>query len=274
MANDLGRLAPILGVLLATLGRATWVGSARAGEPSATEGASPAVIAATEEAAASETSAGLVQRADATRWTTNDTSLAVRLFDGTRIVLGPNTKVAQLPSLPVPLGIKDAAARVFCLDLVAGTLDIEIATDKKPIHGVLVYAPRKVSAIVKAGRATLSATEESTTVAARSGVEMSISVSERWRTLRVGRAFTVTKNNPSGSQRTILRAPAAQVDRSVALALGASLPTQRLSWQPLTESLGYWLRLYRLNGSDSQLVRTERVTRTSMDLVGLEPGQY
>jgi hypothetical protein len=207
-------------------------------------------------------------------WTTTDSSRVIQLREGTRIVLGPNTRVTQLAAVPVPLGIKDAAPRVFCLELAQGTLDVEIAHDSKPIHGVLVHAPRKVSAIVKVGRATLSAQGESTTVAARAGYDMSVSVAEHWRPLRVGRAFTVTANLPQGVQRNILHAPVAQVTRPVALALGANVPTQRITWQPLPESLGYWLRLYRYEAAQPRLVRTERVSRSFIDLVDLEPGHY
>jgi hypothetical protein len=213
-------------------------------------------------------------RSDQTQWSTTDSTRSIQLGEATTVTLGPNSSVLKQPKVPVSLGIKDAAPRTFCLELVSGTLDVEVATNRRPFHGVLVHAPRRVGAIVKVGRATISATTAGTTVAARSGQDMTVSVSERWRALRVGRSFSVTAADPAGSQRQLLAAPTVQVDRPVVLAFGSDPPSQRLSWRAIRGSQGYLLRIFRQSGHTSKLVREQRTQRSESVVDGLAPGRY
>ena len=156
--------------------------------------------------------------------------------------------------VPVPLGIKDAAPAVFSLELVKGTLDVEVTANTKPFYGVLVQAPRKVEAIVKTGRATVSTGSTGTSVAARAGRDLMVAVSERWRALRVGRAFVVTAADPAGAQRPLLPAPVLRIDRPVVLGFAEHTPSQRLSWHEVPSSQGYRVRVHRVIGDGTQQV--------------------
>jgi hypothetical protein len=212
--------------------------------------------------------------AESTQWTTTDLPQTLKLREGTSVTLGPNSRVSRLPMVTLSLGQKDAAPRVFSLDLVSGTFDVEVAPDKHPSYGVLVHAPRKVGAIVKVGRATITTGPSGTTVGARSGQDMTVSVAEHWRSLRVGRSFSVTTAEPLGRQRQLLAAPAARVDRPVVLGLGSNLPPQRLSWREVPGSQGYLVRLYRTNPQTSDLVREQRASKSESLVEGIAPGRY
>jgi hypothetical protein len=211
---------------------------------------------------------------DSTQWSTADRPATIRLRDGTSITIAPNSRVSKLPMVTLSLGQKDAAPRVFSLELLSGTFDVEVAAEKRPSYGVLVHAPRKVGAIVKVGRATISTGRSGTTVAARSGQDMTVSVAEHWRSLRVGRSFSVTTAEPAGKQRQLLAAPTVRVDRPVVLGLGSDLTPQRLTWREIPGSQGYLLRLYRTNAEVSELVRELRTSRAESLVEGLTPGRY
>lgn len=259
-----GLLIGVLGLFAPERGSADELASVPKREPAPTENASAPMR--------SEVSGPIAT--DDAEWSTGDSPRSVRLRDGTSIVIGPHSRVLQSAMVPVPLGIKDAASRVVCLDLVEGSLDIAVDENKRPIYGVLIHAPRKVTAIVKTGRASVSASANSTTVAARSGRAVSVSVSERWRTLRVGRSYAVTNESPNGRQQALPTPPSVRIDRPVMLSLGDELPPQRLSWQPVAKARSYWVRLYQLQGESSQIVRKLRVEKPEASLKGLAPGNY
>lgn len=230
-------------------------------------------VSAEDPASSNEPGRGRTPPADL-QWSTTDAPRTIRLRDGTSITLGSNSRVSQLPMVAVPLGIKDAAARVFCLELEAGTLEVDIDPTKRPIYGVLIHAPRKVTAIVKTGSATVTTSALGTTVAARSGRDMSVSVAERWRPLRIGRSFSVNATDIGGRQKLLPSAPVIQIDRPVVLAVHAEVPLQQLKWTRIPEARGYWVRIYPEGESASTPLRRLRVDKTELALEGLAPGRY
>lgn len=174
----------------------------------------------------------------------------------------------------VALGMKDAAPKIFSLDLVSGAIDVEVIAGRRPFYPVLVRAPRKVGAIVKTGLATIKTTATSTTVADRSGLDMTVSVAERWRPLRVGRSFSVMNSDTTGSQRQLPPAPMVQVDRPVVLALGTEVPRQRLNWGEVPNSNGYLLRIHRVTEKALELVQERQLEKTEATIDNLAPGRY
>lgn len=207
-------------------------------------------------------------------WGTQDQPRSIQLDGCTRITLAPFSEVQRRAMVQVDLGIKEASPMVYSFELTKGTLEVEVAKGKGPFHGVLVRAPRKVGAIVKIGRGTITSTDVETTVAARAGRDMMVSVAEHWRGLRVGWAFSVTPSEPLGHQHAILAAPTSEVERPIVLATDQASAVQRIRWKPIVGSTAYLVRLFRLSNSERLLVRELRTTDTQMSLEALDSGRY
>ncbi|MGC4066974.1 MAG: FecR domain-containing protein [Polyangiaceae bacterium] len=211
---------------------------------------------------------------DAKEWTTEERHQTVVLHPGTTITLAPHTRVLRLPMIPTALGGREFAKAAYNVELVAGRIDVEINPTRRPIYGLIVRTTRKVGAIVKYGRATVSANDGNVTVAARSGKEMMTAIGERWRPLRVGRAFVVNDASPEGLSRALLSAPSGKVDQAVAVAIGANMTPQRLSWNEIPQSKGYIVQVFKKAGNIATLVNESRVDATSQLLQRLEAGRY
>jgi hypothetical protein len=176
--------------------------------------------------------------------------------------------------IPVALGGKDYAKSAYSLELQTGRIDVDIGTNIHPIYGVVVRAPRKVGAIFKTGQATITATDNRVTIAARSGNDAMSAIAEQWRPLRTGRAFTVNDKNPQGTQYPLLQAPTLQIDAPVAITIGTTTTPQRLSWNPISKSNGYLLRLFHQIADASVLVREQQLNDNSLVIGNLKAGRY
>jgi hypothetical protein len=210
----------------------------------------------------------------AREWTTQEKSQTLVLSKGTTLTLGPNTRVLRLPMIPVALGGQNYAKSAYSVEIREGRLDVYIDPNVRPLYGLVVRAPRTVGAIVKEGKATIAVTPREVTIAARSGKDVMSAISEQWRPLRVGKAFTVSDKNPQGAQRPLLPAPTLQIDNPVSIALGATITPQRLSWTKVSGSESYLLRLYHDLGNASVLIREQQLNETSQLLGNLKAGRY
>lgn len=240
------------------------------GEPTPVSQTVPSTSAEDEEGAPSATSDSAASTP--TQWTTEDQSLFVPLRDGTSITIGPHSTVTKHAMTQVALGIKDASPMAYSLQLNSGTIDVEVKRDRLPFHGVLVRAPRKFGAIVKTGRATITTNQTATAVAARSGIDMMVSVAEHWRGLKVGQVFSVSAEQPLGVRKPLLEPPRAIADHPIVI--GPGTRRERLRWEPVVGSTSYLVRLYQQLGTERTLAREFRSTETEVALEGLTPGRY
>jgi hypothetical protein len=246
----------------------------RGAVPQASPAKPEALPMTTEDTDSSALPRCAVDPKDAKEWTTADHHLTVVLHPGTTLILAPHTRVLRLPMIPTALGGREFAKTAYNIELVTGRVDVEIDPSRRPIYGLIVRTARKVGAIVKHGRATVSVHDGNVTVAARSGKEMMTAIGERWRPLRVGRAFVVNDSNPEGLNRALLAAPIGKVDQAVAVAVGASMTPQRLSWNEIPQNHGYVVQVFRKSANAAALVAEARVKTTSHTLQRLDAGRY
>lgn len=214
------------------------------------------------------------ESASETAWTTSSQARTIQLDEGTNITLAPFSEVVRRAMVQVDLGLRDASPMVHSLELVKGTLDVSVRRGKFVLHGVLVRAPKKVGAIIKSGRGTITTSATQTTVAARVGRDMMVSVAEHWRGLRVGRAFCVSAANPLGHQRPIVASPVVQIDRPVQLAFDRATSRHRIRWKAVEGSKSYLVRTFRLVGTEQIHQSDQRTDSTEVLLEGLTAGRY
>lgn len=207
-------------------------------------------------------------------WTTASQARLIQLDEGTSITLAPFSEVLHRAMVPVDLGVRDASPMVHSLELTKGAVQVDVRKGKFQIHGVLVRAPRKVGAIIKNGRSTITTDAAQTTVAARAGRDMMVSVAEHWRGLRVGRVFCVSATNPLGQQRPILPPPVAEAEHPVQLAFDQRPSRHRIQWKPVEGSKSYLVRTLRITGNEEIDQADHRTTDPEVALEGLAAGRY
>jgi hypothetical protein len=173
----------------------------------------------------------------------------------------------------VPNHLKELAPRAYAVELVSGRLDVDIDTAKKPIFGVIVRAPRGVAAFSTGGRSTIIVSPTRVVLAALAGKELSGSALEKWRSLHVGTALVVSRDNPAGQVHELLPPPLAQAEHALKFTLGSSAPT-KLSWSSVPDAQSYEISLSRETLDGSIPVACFDAKQTYFDLPPLEPGQY
>ncbi len=166
------------------------------------------------------------------------------LAPGVTLRLAQGTRLTRLPTITLALAEKDTSDRAYVVELASGTLDVEIDTSKPPVHAVLVKAPRRVGAVAKGGHARIVATDKAVTVAAISGRDMISALGDRWRALRVGRAFSVSDSDPAGQYREVPGAPQARLSKSLLIAPEGKTASLVLDWAAVSSAESYRLEVF------------------------------
>jgi hypothetical protein len=159
---------------------------------------------------------------------------------------------------------------VQVIKLASGRVSVSIPESKKPKTGVLIQAPRKVSAVAKGGQSTVITAEGRVTVAAVRG-EMLAALGNDWKPLPSGlvRSFGagVTTEQP------VAAAPKLRVENGILLALTGKVSTQ-LQAAPAPNVAYRELSLYRVEGSKRTKVSDQEWRSEREQLPQLAPGRY
>lgn len=159
---------------------------------------------------------------------------------------------------------------VQVIKLTAGRVSVTIPETKKIRTGVLIQAPRKVSAVAKGGQSLIIAAADRVTVAAQRG-EMLAALGNDWKPLASG----VVRSFGAGvtSEQAVPAPPQLRVDSSMLLALNGSVTTQ-LHALP-SQSVEYReLSLFRIDGSKRSKLDESEWRSDLQQLPALAPGQY
>jgi hypothetical protein len=208
-----------------------------------------------------------------TEWVAQGSQQVVKLHEGVSLTLAPGTRLIRQPSIPVPKHLKELAPRAFAVELVTGRVDVDVDTGQKPIYGVMVRAPRHIAAFSKGGKCSIVASPQGIVIAALSGNELSSTVSDKWRSLRVGSALFVSREVPGGSTHELLKQPALQAANALNLNLGAGKPTS-LSWNSIPEAQSYRIVLSQETAQGSVPVNDFSVQQTTFEFPTLKLGRY
>lgn len=195
-----------------------------------------------------------------------------KLPGGITLHIAPGTVLEPLRGTKLQLA-PGAQTPTHVFQLVSGRVAIDVPIPKGPNPppiAVLVRAPRRASAVVKAGRGVVLASAESVTFGAIQG-EMLAALGDDWRPLQEGWARSFDARDPSGKRRQILPAAALAVTEPLVLAPFNSPASTRFSWGRVDGAGGYRIGIMARSGSP---LRTLDTTDPSARVDGLVPGSY
>ncbi len=216
---------------------------------------------------------GSNSNATATEWVAQDSPEVVKLREGVSLTIAPGTKLVRQPSVPVPRHLKELAPRAYAVELVTGRVDVDVDTSQKPIYAVMVRAPRHIAAFSKGGKCSVVASPQGIVIAALSGNELSSTVSDKWRSLRVGSALVVSRELPGGATHELLKQPKLQATSALRLNLGTGEPAS-LSWSPVPDAQSYRVALIQETAQGPIPVNYFDVQQTKLELPQLKVGRY
>jgi hypothetical protein len=159
---------------------------------------------------------------------------------------------------------------VQVIKLTAGRVSVTIPESKNPKTGVLIQAPRKVSAVAKGGQSLVIAATDRVTVAAVRG-EMLAALGNDWKALPSG----IVRSFGGGvtSEQNVPAAPQLRVDSSMLLALNGAVSTQVHALA--NPNVAYrQLSLYRVEGSKRSKLSDADWRSEAQQLPQLSPGRY
>jgi hypothetical protein len=173
----------------------------------------------------------------------------------------------------VQLGTRPERTLAQSVQLISGRVEIDLPVSRTPTTAVLVRGPNKISAVAKGGHSVVIAGGKRITVAAVAG-DMLVASGNDWRTLPSGvvREFV----NGAGSDHAVLPAPQAKVSAPVALSMseGAKGSPLDAAATPIARAAGYEFGLWKLAGSERQLLKRLSSKDASVQLGHLAPGSY
>ncbi len=211
--------------------------------------------------------------ATAAEWVTQASQQVVKLREGVRLTLAPGTRLIRQPSVPVPKHLRELAPRAYTVELVTGRVDVDVDISQRPIYAVMVRAPRHIAAFSKGGKCSVVASPQGIVIAALSGNELSSTVSDKWRSLKVGSALVVSREVPGGATRELLKQPTLQASNALSLSLGDGKPT-RLNWTNVPEAQVYRVTLSQEATQSPVPVSDFEVKQTAFELPPLKLGRY
>lgn len=204
---------------------------------------------------------------------TQSSAKIVQLQEGIRLDLSANTELVKLPTIPAPAKGQNLAPRALQFELIRGRVDVTIDASRTPIYTVLVRAPKRVTAYLKGGTASIISSEAGVGLVARTGVEISSGVADRWRPVQIGTALVVTKDHPGGEMRSLLPAPNLQTSSPLALSLGNTDPAT-LGWSPIPDAKSYRVSLLEIADEGPGSKKVFDVASPGLILPPLASGQY
>jgi hypothetical protein len=161
---------------------------------------------------------------------------------------------------------------VQVIKLTAGRVTITIPESKAkvPKTGVLIQAPRKVSAVAKGGESLVIAASDRVTVAAVKG-EMLAALGNDWKPLPSGivRSFGAG----TATEQPVPTAPSVKVDKPMLMALGGTASTQ-LRAAADKNIVKREMVLYRVEGNNRARLKQSEWSDESEQLPALTPGRY
>jgi hypothetical protein len=196
-----------------------------------------------------------------------------KLPGGAVLRIAPGTQFTVGHPIKVQLGSRPERTLAQTIRLVSGRVEVDLPASKTPTTAVLVQGPSRISAVTKGGHSVVIAGSKHVTVAAVSG-EMLVASGNDWRTLPSGivRDF----QNGSGTDHAVLPAPQAKVSSPVALSVsdGPKGSPLEAAATPIARAAAYEFGLWKIAGSDRQLLKRLRSKGTSVELGHLAPGSY
>jgi hypothetical protein len=189
----------------------------------------------------------------------------LRFSSDAKYELGKPIKLALAPT-----GTEKTPVQV--IKLTAGRVSITIPESKSkvPRTGVLVQAPRRVSAVAKGGESLVITASDRVTVAAVKG-EMLAALGNDWKPLASGliRSF----GGGTTTEQPVPAAPALRVESPMLMALGGTASTQlRAAPDKNVESRN--LVLYRVEGNNRAKLKQLEWRDETQQLPALTPGRY
>ena len=159
---------------------------------------------------------------------------------------------------------------VQVIKLTAGRVSVTIPESKKPKTGVLIQAPRKVSAVAKGGQSLVIAAADRTTVASVRG-EMLVAQGNDWKALAGG----VVRSFGAGvsSEQPVLSAPKLSVASGLLLALDGDASTN-LRALPMQNVAYRQISLFRVEGNKRSRLSDTEWRSDEQALPQLTPGRY
>jgi hypothetical protein len=196
-----------------------------------------------------------------------------KLPGGAVLRLAPGTRITVGHPIKVQLGSRPEQTLAQSIQLVSGRVEIDLPLSKTPTTAVLVQGPGRISAVAKGGHSVVIAASNRVTVAAISGDMLAASGND-WRSLASGvvREFV----SGAGSDHAVLPAPETKVSAPVALSVsdGAKQSPLDAAATPIARAAGYEFGLWKMAGSERQLLKRLHSKVASVQLSDLAPGSY
>ncbi|HMJ15325.1 MAG TPA: fibronectin type III domain-containing protein [Polyangiaceae bacterium] len=191
---------------------------------------------------------------------------------GITLRIAAGSVVERQPSTHLPLGSGSAPkTRTHVVKLIAGRVTGSTPkTGGLPTVALLVYAPRKVSAVIAGGRGEVVVRPESVTFGALEG-EMLTAVNDHWRKLPEGQARSV-EGDGATNQRAILGAPTFNRAQSLIVAPSDGAGSVEFDWRAVPQAVSYAVSIRA--AEDPAPIREFNVTSTNATVEGLRPGRY
>src|SRR5262249_30686965 len=140
------------------------------------------------------------------------------------------------PSLKLKLRkANDPETITRALRIVHGKVEVTIPDGKADPTAVMFRGPGKMSAVAKEGKAAFDASNDRTSVAARSG-EMLVGVGTDWKPLREGLARTLAPEDPTAMPRPILGPPSVDTDKKLAVIPGEGSAGFSAKWSAVKDA--------------------------------------
>jgi hypothetical protein len=194
------------------------------------------------------------------------------LGDGVTLFLSPGTRLVQQGWLRVTLA-NGERRRAHHLELVTGSVDVEVRKQGDGAVPVVVRAPRRVTGLVKVGEAIIKADKAAVAVAALRGDAMAAS-GNKWRQLAPGFVRAFTSLDPGGRPRPIPAAVEPKVETRLLVALPGQHVAARATWAAVPRAVFYDVRIEQLADSEHELFKRLSTTQPETSLDDLPPGNY
>ncbi len=186
-----------------------------------------------------------------------------------RLTLAPGTAVHLFPK-PQQLQLAPGSkTTTYSFSLVRGRVDVSVPA--KPKSAVLCSIG-KVSAVVSAGRATLLAQGEQSTVASAEG-DVRTLAAEHWQTLAPGTMARFSGERGSPPEPTVA-APTLSPGQRLWFSPGDPVAISGIAFGKVSDAARYELRLQAADGSGVQLRHVRGRTRLDDAFTPVVPGQY
>lgn len=180
----------------------------------------------------------------------------------------PGTQI-KVVHKPQNLQIKPGKTRpVYTVHVRSGRVDVEVPSDAR--SAVILAAPRKVMAIVRAGSAGVSASDSRVALANYEG-ETVAGLGADFRLLPSGAIKVVDARGVSDA--SVLAPPSTLEGQRLFVTAGEPVKLDRLSWNQLGGAVSYRLELSRGDSRQPVLAIETREPRLS-SAPTLEPGRY